>query len=76
MSPLFALPLNSLVHVHWTSIVPLRRVPVPLVLRPMWMYWKDYETVMASQSACVDGEMGSVLKLYREVMKIGRAPYY
>ena len=49
--------------------MPLRRVPLPLMLRPMWMYWKDYETVMASQHLCVDGEMGSVLKLYREVMK-------
>lgn len=49
------------------TVCTYRRIPIPLYLRPMWMYWKDYDEPLNAQDACVDGEMGAVLKLYREV---------
>eukprot|EP00117_Sycon_ciliatum_P030672 scpid21673/ scgid5143/ Non-lysosomal glucosylceramidase; Beta-glucocerebrosidase 2; Glucosylceramidase 2 len=42
------------------------RINVPLELKPTWMYWDNYDTDLKSCYVCVDGELGGVLKLYRE----------
>ena len=41
---------------------------MPLELRRIWTFWPDYTDVSpASCSICVDGEIGTVVKTYREV---------
>ena len=46
------------------------RTTLPLELRRQWSFWPDYTIVNpASTSICVDGEIGTVLKTYREVLK-------
>lgn len=46
------------------------RTIVPLVLRRIWSYWEDYSTNPASTTICVDGDIGTVLKMYREVCTV------
>lgn len=44
------------------------RTTVPLELRRQWTFWPNYTDVNpASTTICVDGEIGTVLKTYREV---------
>ena len=44
------------------------RTIVPLELRRQWTFWPNYTDVNpASSAVCVDGEIGTVLKTYREV---------
>lgn len=41
---------------------------MPLELRRWWSFWPNYTDVdPASTTICVDGEIGTVLKTYREV---------
>lgn len=41
---------------------------MPLELRRQWTFWPNYTDVNpASTTICVDGEIGTVLKTYREV---------
>lgn len=50
------------------AIIP-SRTTVPLELRRQWSFWPNYTDVdPASTSICVDGEIGAVIKLYREVL--------
>ncbi|XP_065909541.1 non-lysosomal glucosylceramidase-like [Dysidea avara] len=49
------------------AIIP-SRTTLPLELRRQWSFWPDYTIVNpASTAICVDGEIGTVLKTYREV---------
>ncbi|XP_065838479.1 non-lysosomal glucosylceramidase-like isoform X2 [Oscarella lobularis] len=51
------------------AILP-SRTTVPLELRRQWSFWPDYTQVNpASTSICVDGEIGTVNKTYREVLQ-------
>lgn len=64
----------------WTARLPFKflrqtfcfrffsRTTVPLELRRQWTFWPNYTDVNpASTTICVDGEIGTVLKTYREV---------
>ncbi|XP_031550848.1 uncharacterized protein LOC116288218 [Actinia tenebrosa] len=48
------------------DVIPSRTV-VPLLLRRIWTLWNNYSINPDSTSICVDGEIGTVLKTYREV---------
>ncbi|XP_065657388.1 non-lysosomal glucosylceramidase isoform X2 [Hydra vulgaris] len=48
------------------GVVPSRS-PCPLELRRLWTTWENYSTDPASCMICVDGELGTVLKTYREI---------
>ncbi|CAH3116002.1 unnamed protein product, partial [Pocillopora meandrina] len=51
------------------AIIP-SRTTVPLELRRWWSFWPNYTDVdPASTTICVDGEIGTVLKTYREVLQ-------
>ncbi|PFX22524.1 hypothetical protein AWC38_SpisGene12961 [Stylophora pistillata] len=51
------------------AIIP-SRTTVPLELRRLWSFWPNYTDVNpASTTICVDGEIGTVLKAYREVLQ-------
>ena len=42
---------------------------MPLELRRQWTFWPSYTQIDPSSCAiCVDGEIGAVIKLYREVL--------
>ncbi len=42
---------------------------MPLELRRQWSFWPNYTDIdPASCAICVDGEIGAVIKLYREVL--------
>ena len=43
------------------------RTPCPLEITRQWNNWKNYQIDAASTYICVDGEIGTVLKVYREV---------
>lgn len=50
------------------AIIPSRTI-IPLEIRRQWTWWPNYTDIdPASTAICVDGEMGAVLKLYREVL--------
>ncbi|XP_078352684.1 non-lysosomal glucosylceramidase-like [Oculina patagonica] len=50
------------------GIIP-SRTTVPLELRRGWTFWPNYTDVSpASTTICVDGEIGTVLKTYREIL--------
>jgi hypothetical protein len=50
------------------SIIP-SRTTVPLELRRQWTFWPNYTDInQASTAICVDGEIGTVNKTYREVI--------
>lgn len=50
------------------SFFVFSRTTVPLELRRGWTFWPNYTDVNpASTTICVDGEIGTVLKTYREV---------
>lgn len=48
------------------GVVP-SRTSCPLELRRVWEQWENYSTYASSTNICVDGEMGTVLKTYREI---------
>jgi len=48
------------------GVVP-SRTECPLELKRVWQLWENYTTSPASTNICVDGEIGTVLKAYREV---------
>ena len=51
------------------SIHQFSRTPTPLQLQRFWNGWPDYKMPNQANTAwCVDGEMGTVLKAYREVL--------
>ncbi|XP_062522420.1 non-lysosomal glucosylceramidase-like [Corticium candelabrum] len=51
------------------SIIP-SRTTVPLELRRQWSFWPNYTDIsQASTAICVDGEIGTVNKTYREVLQ-------
>jgi uncharacterized protein (DUF608 family) len=51
------------------SIIP-SRTTVPLELRRQWTFWPNYTDInQASTAICVDGEIGTVNKTYREVLQ-------
>eukprot|EP00118_Oscarella_pearsei_P025243 m.307818 g.307818 ORF g.307818 m.307818 type:complete len:1014 (+) comp42860_c0_seq1:626-3667(+) len=51
------------------AIIP-SRTTVPLELRRQWSFWPDYSSVNpASTAICVDGEIGTINKTYREVLQ-------
>ncbi|KXJ22379.1 uncharacterized protein LOC110252569 [Exaiptasia diaphana] len=56
--------LNEQITPH--DVIPSRTI-VPLVLRRIWTYWDNYSIDQSSTTICVDGEIGTVLKMYREV---------
>jgi hypothetical protein len=50
------------------AIIP-SRTTVPLELRRQWSFWPQYTQIDPSSTAiCVDGEIGTVIKLYRDVL--------
>ena len=55
------------------GVVP-SRTEAPLELRRVWATWLDYSTAASSQNICVDGEIGTVLKTYREVSEQNNMP--
>ncbi|XP_065838612.1 non-lysosomal glucosylceramidase-like isoform X2 [Oscarella lobularis] len=51
------------------AIIP-SRTTVPLELRRQWTFWPDYTEIdPSSRMICVDGEIGTVNKTYREVLQ-------
>lgn len=48
------------------GVIP-SRTECPLELKRVWQLWNNYTTDQASTNICVDGEIGTVLKAYREV---------
>ena len=48
------------------GVVP-SRTECPLELKRVWQLWENYTTSPDSTNICVDGEIGTVLKAYREV---------
>ncbi|XP_065070072.1 uncharacterized protein LOC135695054 [Rhopilema esculentum] len=51
------------------GVIP-SRTSCPLELQRVWQLWDNYTTNQNDTNICVDGEIGTVLKAYREV-KIG-----
>lgn len=49
------------------GIIPSRST-VPIWLRRQWDFWPDFSQSTPNQDTCTDGEIGTVLKLYREVL--------
>jgi len=58
----------DLVHMITPHGVIPSRTTCPLELRRQWQLWENYATDPASCTICVDGEIGTVLKTYREVL--------
>eukprot|EP00794_Sanderia_malayensis_P007677 gene7677-8513_t len=48
------------------GVVP-SRTSCPLELRRVWEQWQNYSTHASDTNICVDGEIGTVLKTYREI---------
>lgn len=68
--PLFQgmIKTSDLLYVNFNAY---SRTTLPLELRRQWSFWPDYTIVNpASTSICVDGEIGTVLKTYREVLRV------
>ncbi|XP_057299681.1 uncharacterized protein LOC130630273 [Hydractinia symbiolongicarpus] len=47
------------------GVIP-SRTPCPLELKRLWATWPDYSTSPTSTAICVDGEIGTIFKAYRE----------
>ena len=62
ISDLFDFPSNDTSSIQFFS-----RTNCPLELRRIWNDWEDYSTNPDSTTICVDGEIGTILKVYREV---------
>jgi len=43
------------------------RTPCPMLITRQWNNWKNYKIDQASTYVCLDGEIGTVLKVYREI---------
>ena len=64
--------LSCRVNVQWSFNTLIffssSRTTVPLELRRQWTFWPDYTEIdPSSRAICVDGEIGTVNKTYREV---------
>ncbi|XP_032237867.2 uncharacterized protein LOC5512611 [Nematostella vectensis] len=58
--------VDLLLQITPTAVIP-SRTTVPLTLRRVWTFWENYTEDPASTMICVDGDVGTVLKTYREV---------
>ena len=54
--------------IQYIDFLFFSRTTVPLELRRQWTFWPDYTEIdPSSRMICVDGEIGTVNKTYREV---------
>ena len=74
ISPNAIIPRYEEHHWSWNTMrYTYSRTTLPLELRRQWSFWPDYTIINpASTAICVDGEIGTVLKTYREVLNISK----